>query len=103
MSAVLEQRLLAFSLEARVAHRDQFIDQIAVELDRQRQAERQARTHARRIMLDRVAQSRAQLGEIIHACQGVLIVAAVEARQEPDVVQARQAALKTAGEADGPG
>jgi DNA polymerase-3 subunit delta' len=52
VGTALEQFLAAFLLEPRIADGDDLVDQVAVELDRQGQAESQPRAHARRVSFD---------------------------------------------------
>ena len=72
------------------------LNQIAVELDGKRQGERQPRLHAARISLHRLAEVAAQLGKILDERADRMVVDAVDARNETQVVGTSQATLERA-------
>ncbi len=65
----LKQLLLAFFLETCIADGDEFIDQVAIELNSQRQAKGKPGAHTRRVVLYRLLQLRTKFGEIINPFQ----------------------------------
>lgn|GEM_PF-3487479 len=79
ISPVLKQLFLTFSLESGVSYSHQLVDQVTIEIDRQRKAKGQAGPHPRRIVLDLLFKGRTQLGKIIDACERVLKIPIIDA------------------------
>ncbi len=101
--AALVQRLLATLREPVVARADHLVHQIAVEVDRQGDAESQASVHAGRIGLERHAEVGAELRELLHIFERLLHRRAVDAGDIAGVVCASKARLEGAGVAERPG
>ena len=101
LPALLERRLAALP-ERVVADGGDFVNEITVELDRQRHREGQPRAHARRIGFDRHVQIPPELGEGLDIIQGIGNVAAIDAGNEARIIRPGETALKRAAEIDMP-
>src|SRR5262245_3209940 len=81
--SLLQQLLPALALELRVSHREHLVDQIAVEIDGERESERDSCPHPGRIGCDGhahvLAQLRELLGERIELIEGAFIQPGEEA------------------------
>lgn len=97
------QRSLTTLAETLVAGRGDLVDQVAIEINRERTGEGQSRIHPCRIRPDGHAHIASEFGKILNEGKHVVHGAAVNAGDEPHVVRPRETALKTARIADGPG
>ena len=101
--AFLKKLVLAAGLEAVVAHGDDFVDEVAIELDAHGEREGEAGAHAGGISLDRLVEVAAEFGKILHIGDLVADGGVVDAANEAEVVHAGERALKSSGEGEGPG
>ena len=77
----LEHFLLALALKILIADQDDFVDQIAIKFDRQRQSECKPCPHAGRVGLDGHSELPTQFGEILHELSDFPIVSTINAGQ----------------------
>ena len=103
VAAPLEQSLVAFGVKPLVADREHLVDQQAFEIDRQRQREHEAGTHARGIGVDRKVELAAKLGEVVDEIEDVPFVPIVEPRDEAGACRAGHVAGHAADETERPG
>ena len=71
-----EERIIAFLVKPGIAYRDYFVYQETFKIDRQRQSEGQARSHARRIGLHRKIKQSPEFREVIDEGKPALAAAA---------------------------
>src|SRR5438105_3333209 len=103
VTPLLEQLAPAFLVEARVADRDDLIDQEAVELDSHRDGEGEPRAHTGGKGFHGFPEVFAQLREFLDEGQCGTEVGAVDPADEANVVEPGQASLECAAEGEGPG
>ena len=92
-----------FRLKPRSADCRDLVDEVDVEADAHRDAEREPRLHARRVSPHRLVQVRAELGEAGDEVEQIALVRAVDPRHESGVLGASQRAVEAAREAERPG
>jgi len=102
MRSILEKLLLAFTLEPSIPNSDEFINEVAVELDRERKSKRQPRPHSRRILFDGPSHSAPEFGKVVHSNHQIFEIATVKSCKKPHVIDTCERPLKTSGEADRP-
>src|ERR1700679_534198 len=100
MSPSDEQRIVAFLVEPGVAYCDHFVDQKTFKIDRQRQSEGQARSHARRVGFHRKIEQPPEFREVVDKGDGVGHRHVVNAGDEANVVKTAHAGVETSGEGD---
>jgi hypothetical protein len=86
MSPSDEERIIAFLVKPGIAYRDYFVAQETFKLDRQRQPEGQARSHARRVGFHRKVEQPPEFRKVIDEGHDVGHRHVVEACDETDVV-----------------
>ena len=96
------QRGAAAFGEAVIACAGDFIDQIAIEIDRETHPERQARGHAGRIGLHWLIEIFPELGELLDKGEQPIDRLAIDPGDEPGIVRTGEAALEAVRVADRP-
>src|SRR5580658_9239882 len=94
----LKQFLMTPLLKTIIAGGDDLVDQIAIEIDGERQGKVEPPRHSCRIGLDRFGQEFSELGDIIDEIARLLKRLAIDAGDETDVVIAGQDAVYAAGQ-----
>ena len=93
---------LAAFVKALVADGDDFVDEVAIELDDHREGEGESGAHAGGVALHRLAQVGSELGELLDEGDLVFGGGVVDAADEAEVVEAGEGALESAAEGERP-
>src|SRR6266446_31964 len=100
--ALFKQLFVRAALEALITRGNDLIDQVAVEIDCERQCEHEPGTHSRGISPERFRQKFAQLREVVDIGFEFVERFVVDARDEAHVVISGQNRMNSAGPSDRP-
>ena len=100
IGALIEQLFLRPLLKALISDRDDFVDEIAIEIDGQRQRKIEECPHPGRIGPDRFRQEGPELGEIVDVVANLAECPVVHAADQADVVIAGHASANPAAQPD---
>ena len=101
----LGENVAAFRFEARIAHGEDLVDQVVVEVERHARAEREPGSHAGRVRCDGFVKVTAELCEVFYVVELFAhpgATNAVNPADELDVVAPGERPLHAAHEPDGP-
>jgi len=103
VAALFEEFDLAAFVKALVADGDDFVDEVAVELDDHRESKGKTGAHARGVAFDGFSEVWAELGELLDEGDFVLGGRVVDATDEAEIVESSEGTLEAAGEGERPG